>query len=75
MEIHKGNFDGTGTASVRRDARFADSLVELAETEAIVRAIRLRGIEVEYAGAEEVPDDFSAELERDQSVLLDTKIP
>ena len=33
VESQKGKFNGTGTASVQRDAKLADSLVELAETE------------------------------------------
>lgn len=54
VESHKGKFNGTGTASVQRDAKLADSLVELAETRAIARALRFGGIGVEYTGAEEV---------------------
>jgi hypothetical protein len=54
VESKKGKFNGTGTASGQRDARLADSLVELAETRAIARALRFGGIGVEYAGAEEV---------------------
>jgi hypothetical protein len=51
---NKGQFIGYGTANSQRDARLADSLVELAETRAIARALRFGGIGVEYAGAEEV---------------------
>jgi hypothetical protein len=54
IESQRGKFNGTGTASGQRDARLADSLVELAETRAIARALRFGGIGVEYAGAEEV---------------------
>ncbi|AFM26116.1 hypothetical protein [Desulfomonile tiedjei] len=54
VESQKGKFNGTGTASGQRDARLADSLVELAETRAIARALRFGGIGVEYTGAEEV---------------------
>jgi hypothetical protein len=67
VENHKGKFNGTGTASVQRDARLADSLVELAETRAIARALRFGGIGVEYTGAEEVSHVVAAEPERDQS--------
>jgi hypothetical protein len=54
IESQRGKFNGTGTASGQRDARLADSLVELAETRAIARALRFGGIGVEYTGAEEV---------------------
>ena len=54
VETEKGRYSGTGTASVQRDARLADSLVELAETRAIARALRFGGFGVEYCGAVEV---------------------
>ena len=54
VEMDKGQYSGTGTASAQRDARLADSLVELAETRAIARALRFGGFGVEYCGAEEV---------------------
>jgi hypothetical protein len=40
VESKKGKFNGTGTASGQRDVRLADSLIELAETRAIARALR-----------------------------------
>lgn len=67
IESQKGKFNGTGTASIQRDAKLADSLVELAETRAIARALRFGGIGVEYTGAEEISHVQSAELEREQS--------
>ncbi len=54
VESKRGKFNGTGTASGQRDAKLADSLVELAETRAIARALRFSGIGVEYTGFEEV---------------------
>ncbi len=54
VETGKGKFNGTGTASSQRDARLADSLVELAETRAIARSLRFSGIGCEYTSAEEV---------------------
>lgn len=65
VEIQRGKFNGTGTASGQRDARLADSLVELAETRAIARALRFGGIGVEYTGAEEVSHVASAEPTRE----------
>jgi hypothetical protein len=65
VESQKGKFNGTGTASVQRDARLADSLVELAETRAIARALRFGVIGVEYMGAEEVSHVPAAEQERE----------
>jgi hypothetical protein len=67
VESQRGKFNGTGTASGQRDARLADSLVELAETRAIARALRFGGIGVECAGAEEVSHVVAAEPEREQS--------
>ena len=67
VESQKGTFNGTGTASSQRDARLADSLVELAETRAIARALRFGGIGVEYTGAEEVSHVAAAEPERQQN--------
>ncbi|HMK35329.1 MAG TPA: hypothetical protein VK463_09705 [Desulfomonilaceae bacterium] len=67
VETGKGRFAGTGTASAQRDARLADSLVELAETRAVARALRFGGIGVEYTGAEEVSHVATAEPEREQT--------
>ena len=67
VESQKGKFNGTGTASVQRDARLADSLVELAETRAIARALRFGGIGVEYTGAEEVSHVSNVEADGEQS--------
>jgi hypothetical protein len=67
VESQMGKFTGTGTASSQRDARFADSLVELAETRAIARALRFGGMGVEYTGAEEVSHVATAETEREQA--------
>jgi hypothetical protein len=67
IETGKGKFAGTGTASAQRDARLADSLVELAETRAVARALRFGGIGVEYTGAEEVSHVAAVEPEREQT--------
>ena len=64
VESGKGKFNGTGTASAQRDARLADSLVELAETRAIARALRFGGVGVEYTGAEEVSHVAAVEPEK-----------
>jgi hypothetical protein len=69
VESQRGTFNGTGTASAQRDARLADSLVELAETRAIARALRFGGIGVEYTGAEEVSRVLGAEQEGKQSPI------
>ncbi|MCA1962306.1 MAG: hypothetical protein LDL33_16135 [Desulfomonile sp.] len=50
----KGEFVGYGTANSQRDARLAESLIELAETRSIARALRFAGYGLEYTGAEEV---------------------
>lgn len=73
LESQKGKFNGTGTASGQRDARLADSLVELAKTRAIARALRFGGIGVEYTGAEEVSHVAAAEAEGKQSPSKETE--
>lgn len=50
----KGEFTGMGTSSVERDRRLSQSLLELAETRSIARALRFAGYGVEYCGAEEI---------------------
>ncbi len=67
VESNKGKFNGTGTASIQRDAKLADSLVELAETRSIARALRFGGIGVEYTGAEEVSHVATTEPEKVQT--------
>ncbi len=67
VENQRGKFNGTGTASGQRDAKLADSLVELAETRAIARALRFSGIGVEFASAEEVCHVAAADSEKEQS--------
>ena len=52
--MDKGTFSGFGTASTQRDVRLSDSLLELAETRSIARALRFSGYGMEYTGAEEV---------------------
>ncbi len=67
VESQRGKFNGTGTASGQRDAKLADSLVELAETRAIARALRFSGIGVEFTSAEEVSHVGATELEKEQT--------
>ncbi len=57
----KGQFIGYGTANNQRDERLAESLVELAETRSIARALRFAGYGMEYTGAEEVSHAPAAE--------------
>jgi hypothetical protein len=59
----KGQFIGYGTANSQRDAKLAESLVELAETRSIARALRFAGYGLEFCGAEEV------------SHVMDTDVP
>ncbi len=67
VESQRGKFNGTGTASGQRDAKLADSLVELAETRAIARALRFSGIGVEFTSAEEVSHVGATEPEKEQT--------
>jgi hypothetical protein len=63
----KGQFVGYGTANSQRDTKLAESLIELAETRAIARALRFAGYGMEYTGAEEVSHVAAAEPEREQN--------
>lgn len=63
-ETQKGRFVGYGTANAQRDTRLAESLIELAETRSIARALRFAGYGIEFTSLEEVslvPDGESAE--------------
>jgi hypothetical protein len=60
----KGQFVGYGTANSQRDARLAESLIELAETRSVARALRFAGYGVEYTGAEEVSHVGAAEQDQ-----------
>ncbi len=55
----KGTYSAYGVASVQKDERLVDSLLELAETRAIARALRFSGYGVEYTGVEEIPENQS----------------
>ncbi len=64
----KGQFIGYGTANNQRDERLAESLVELAETRSIARALRFAGYGMEYTGAEEVSHVGATEAEKNKLV-------
>jgi hypothetical protein len=64
---NKGQFVGYGTANSQRDTRLAESLVELAETRSVARALRFAGFGLEFTSAEEVSHVVAAEPEREQS--------
>ena len=63
----KGQFVGYGTANIQRDARLAESLVELAETRSVARALRFAGFGLEFTSAEEVSHVAAAEPEKEQT--------
>ena len=54
-------------ANSQRDAKLADSLVELAETRGIARALRFAGFGLEYCGAEEISHIEAADSEKEQT--------
>ena len=56
VTTEKGEYIGTGVATVSRDPKLVDALLELAETRSIARALRFAGYGVEMAGIEEVTD-------------------
>jgi hypothetical protein len=64
---NKGQFVGYGTANSQRDARLAESLIELAETRSVARALRFAGFGLEFTGAEEVSHVTAAEPEKEQN--------
>jgi hypothetical protein len=63
----KGQYIGYGTANSQRDAKLADSLVELAETRSIARALRFAGFGLEFTSAEEVSHVANAEPVQEQT--------
>jgi hypothetical protein len=56
VKSDKGTFSAYGVASASKDSRLIDSLLELAETRSIARALRFAGYGVEYTGIEEIGD-------------------
>jgi hypothetical protein len=64
---NKGQFVGYGTANSQRDARLAESLIELAETRSVARALRFAGFGLEFTGAEEVSHVNGTENETEQT--------
>lgn len=50
----KGTFTAHGTSSFGKDEELVESLLEVAETRAISRALRVAGYGVEFTGLEEV---------------------
>jgi hypothetical protein len=69
----KGQFVGYGTANSQRDARLSESLVELAETRSIARALRFAGFGLEFTGAEEVSHVPATESESEQTTSKGVK--
>lgn len=69
----KGQFVGYGTANGQRDARLAESLIELAETRSVARALRFAGFGLEFTGAEEVSHTAAADPEPEQPTSKDPK--
>jgi len=69
----KGQFVGYGTANNQRDSRLAESLVELAETRSIARALRFAGFGLEFTGAEEVSHVSVTESETEQTTGKESK--
>lgn len=64
---NKGQFVGYGTANSQRDARLAESLIELAETRSVARALRFAGFGLEFTGAEEVSHVTVTEAETEET--------
>jgi hypothetical protein len=64
---NKGQFVGYGTANSQRDAKLAESLVELAETRSVARALRFAGYGLEFTGTEEVSHITAADANDEQN--------
>ncbi len=64
----KGKYVGYGTANSQRDSRLAESLIEVAETRSIARALRFAGYGLEFCGAEEITHLPEGGLEPQRSV-------
>ena len=58
----KGHFVGYGTANKNRDAKLSESLIEVAETRSIARALRFAGYGLEYTSFEEIDDESDLNL-------------
>jgi len=56
LEVDKGVFSAYGSSSCIKDADMVESLLEVAETRAISRALRFAGYGVEFTGMEEISD-------------------
>lgn len=54
VQTETGEFGASAVATAARDPKLAESLVELAETRAVARALRFAGIGVECCGFEEL---------------------
>lgn len=69
----KGQFMGYGTANAQRDARLSESLVELAETRSIARALRFAGYGLEFCGAEEVSHVLETEAGQERTTSKESQ--
>lgn len=54
VETQAGEYSASAVATAERDPKLVDSLVELAETRAVARALRFAGVGVECCGFEEL---------------------
>jgi hypothetical protein len=57
VTTNQGVFTANGVASAEKDQRLITSLLELAETRSIARALRFSGAGVEFTGSEELPTE------------------
>ena len=71
-QTEKVKFSAFGAASVAKDERLSDSLLELAETRAIARSLRFAGYGVEYTGSEEIPAQVPSTPNAPQSADVTT---
>ena len=63
----KGQFVGYGTSNNQRDYELSESLIEIAETRSIARALRFAGFGMEMTSAEEVSHVTAAESQPEQT--------
>lgn len=68
VKIEKDVFSAYGVASTSKDLKLIDSLLELAETRAIARALSFAGYGVEYIGIEEIGESSTFNHKQPHSI-------
>jgi hypothetical protein len=76
VTTERGEFSAYGTANTQRDNRLVQSLVELAGTRSVARALRLAGYGVDMTSDEEVSgDNESGPTPQTEPIEFDPELP